>query len=50
MDAIAVEVERISEAQRYTAKVMNERGLGAGEAQPVAAAHREQVGAKPGRL
>ena len=36
MDAIAVEVERISEAQRYTAKLMNERGLGTGNAQPVA--------------
>jgi hypothetical protein len=38
MDVIAIEVERISEAQRYVAKLMNERAtLGAGEAQPVAA-------------
>jgi hypothetical protein len=41
MDAIAIEVERISEAQRYTAKLLNERGLTAGEAQPVAANQRQ---------
>ena len=35
MDVIAVEVERISEAQRYVAKLLNERSIGAGEAQPV---------------
>jgi hypothetical protein len=46
IDVIALEVERISEAQRYTAKILNERGLGAGEAQPVAAVQREPVGQK----
>jgi hypothetical protein len=35
MDVIAVEVERISEAQRYVAKLLNDRTLAAGEAQPV---------------
>ncbi len=37
LDVIAIEVERISEAQRYTAKMFNERGLTAGAAQPVPA-------------
>jgi hypothetical protein len=31
MDAIAIEVERISEGQRFVTRVMNERGIGAGE-------------------
>jgi len=35
IDAIAVEVERISEGQRFTTKLLSERGSGAG-AQPVA--------------
>lgn len=41
VDVIALEVERISEAQRYLAKVLNERALGAGEAQPVSSKSRE---------
>lgn len=41
VDVIALEVERISEAQRFLAKVLNERALGAGEAQPVSAKNRE---------
>lgn len=41
VDVIALEVERISEAQRFLAKVLNERALGAGEAQPVAAKVRD---------
>ena len=36
IDTIAVEVERISEGQRYVARVMNERHLGAGAAEAVA--------------
>ena len=40
VDAIALEVERISENQRWVTKVINEKALGAGEAQPV------NVGAK----
>lgn len=35
IDTIAVEVERISEGQRYVARVMNERQLGAGAAESV---------------
>jgi exonuclease VII large subunit len=43
MDVIALEVERISEAQRFLAKVMNERvpAIGAGDAQPVSAKNRD---------
>jgi hypothetical protein len=43
VDVIALEVERISEAQRFLAKVLNERALGAGEAQPVSAKSREAI-------
>jgi hypothetical protein len=39
IDTMAVEVERISEGQRYVAKMMNERQLGAGMAEPVAPHH-----------
>ena len=38
VDVIAVEVERISEAQRYVTKLLNEKlqpGIGAGDAQPI---------------
>jgi hypothetical protein len=35
VDAIAIEVERISEGQRYVTKVIGTRGLGAGEAEPI---------------
>jgi hypothetical protein len=49
MDAIAIEVERISEAQRYTARMINERAIAAGEAQPVGAPKRESAGT-PRRL
>lgn len=46
MDVIALEVERISEAQRYLAKVMTERGaaLGAGDAQGVPVKSKEAIG------
>ena len=37
VDAIAIEVERISENQRFVTKLLNDRGLGAGEAQHIAA-------------
>jgi len=40
MDVIAIEVERISEGQRFTAKLLNERGIGAGDAQPDAVRRR----------
>ena len=35
IDSIAIEVERISEGQRYVTRVMSERGLGAGAAEPI---------------
>lgn len=45
MDAVAVEVERIGEGQRYMARVMGEdgsmRAIGAGAAEPVEAKARE---------
>jgi len=37
VDAIAIEVERISENQRFVTKLLNDRGLGAGEAQQIPA-------------
>lgn len=45
VDAIAVEVERVSEGQRFLTKVMSEvpRGIGAGAAQPVEVKAREGV-------
>jgi hypothetical protein len=46
MDAIAIEVERISENQRYVTKVLNERLLNAGSAERVqvgSAEERESV-------
>jgi hypothetical protein len=46
VDAIAIEVERISEGQRFLTKVMTEgagRALGAGPAQPVEVNAREGV-------
>jgi hypothetical protein len=35
IDAIAIEVERISESQRYVTKLMTDRSIGAGAAEPV---------------
>lgn len=47
IDTIAVEVERISEGQRYAAKVMD-RALGAGAAEPVAASEKApSYGSRP---
>jgi hypothetical protein len=37
VDAIAIEVERISENQRFVTKLLNDRGLGEGEAQHIPA-------------
>lgn len=36
MDAIAIEVERISEGQRFVTKLMADRHIGAGSAEPIA--------------
>lgn len=43
LDAIAVEVERIGEGQRFTHKLFAERALGAGAAQPLPARDAEPV-------
>lgn len=48
MDAIAIEVERISEGQRFVTKIMSERQLGAGAAEPVAVAKRSALGHERG--
>ena len=37
VDAIAIEVERISENQRFVTKLLNDRGLGAGESEHIPA-------------
>lgn len=41
LDAVAVEVERIGEGQRYLTRALAERQLGAGAAQPVEVRQRE---------
>ncbi|HEY0996439.1 MAG TPA: hypothetical protein VGD77_10650 [Gemmatimonadaceae bacterium] len=41
IDAIALEVERVSEGQRFLTKLMSDRHLGAGAAQPVEQKARE---------
>lgn len=41
IDAVAVEVERIGEGQRYLTRMYTERGLGAGAAQPLEQKARE---------
>jgi len=46
IDVIAVEVERISEAQRYTSKILSERGIAAGAAEQVPAPNRESLRAR----
>lgn len=43
IDAVAVEVERIGEGQRYVTKLVNDRALGAGPAEPVDAGNRSRV-------
>lgn len=40
MDTIAIEVERISEGQRFVTKIMSDRGIGAGAAEPIRAAQK----------
>lgn len=41
VDTVAVEVERVTEGQRFMTRVITERGLGPGAAQPVEVASRE---------
>jgi cell division septum initiation protein DivIVA len=49
VDTIAIEVERISEGQRFVTKVLSDRpALGAGEAQPVRAQQQSAVPSERG--
>ncbi len=43
IDSVAVEVERIGEGQRYVTKLVNDRAIGAGPAEPVDAQARSRV-------
>jgi hypothetical protein len=43
IDSVAVEVERIGEGQRYVTKLVNDRAIGAGAAEPVDAKARSRV-------
>jgi len=45
LDAVAVEVERISEGQRFTTKLLTERGISTDDANAV----RQPVGGQPAR-
>lgn len=46
VDTIAVEVERVTEGQRFMTRVITERGLGTGAAQPVELPARDPVAAR----
>jgi hypothetical protein len=48
VDAIAIEVERISEGQRYVTKVLGTRGVGAGDAEPVHVARGAAIATERG--
>jgi len=43
VDTIAIEVERISEGQRFVTKILSERSLGAGAAEPVRAPKKAAI-------
>ena len=45
MDAIAIEVERISEGQRFVTKLMADRQIGSGVAEPIS--HKQAVRSEP---
>ena len=48
VDAIAIEVERISEGQRFVTKIMSDRSIGAGPAEPVRAPNKSAVSSERG--
>ena len=48
MDSIAIEVERISEGQRFVTKIMSERQVGSGAAEPVGVPKRSALGHERG--
>jgi hypothetical protein len=43
VDTIAIEVERISEGQRFVTRILNERVIGAGAAEPLQAAKKSAL-------
>lgn len=43
VDTIAVEVERISEGQRFVTRLMNERAIGGGAAEPIRSPQRSAI-------
>lgn len=43
VDAIAIEVERISEGQRFVTKIMSDRSIGAGAAEPVRTPNKSAI-------
>jgi hypothetical protein len=48
VDTIAIEVERISEGQRFVTKLMSDRSLGAGSAEPIKSQARSAVPSERG--
>ena len=48
VDTIAIEVERISEGQRFVTKLMSDRSLGAGVAEPVRVGAKNAVSSERG--
>ena len=48
VDTIAIEVERISEGQRFVTKLMSDRSLGAGVAEPVRVGSKNAVSSERG--
>jgi hypothetical protein len=48
VDAIAIEVERISEGQRFVTKIMSDRSIGAGAAEPVRNANKSAIPSERG--
>ncbi len=47
MDAIAIEVERISEGQRFVTKIMSDRQVGSGAAEPVPVPKQQALRSEP---
>lgn len=48
VDTIAIEVERISEGQRFVTRVLNDRAIGGGAAEPVRASMKSAVPSERG--
>lgn len=48
VDTIAIEIERISEGQRFVTKLLGDRALGVGSAEAILASQRQASGAREG--